>query len=127
LNSFAKMLIDKTIETLHTNARTALDAAKRSKENELRRLREIRDISTEQKMLEYREALEIAKSVNIEKPFAVIQDTTSPVVVAPGRTPLFLLHGSQALAIELKNIEARQRQRSGDTGIQFDSVIDGPI
>lgn len=123
LNSFVKTLIEKTTETLHTNARTALEAAKKSKENQLRQLREVHDISTEQQMLEYREALEIAKSVNIEKPFTVIQDSTSPVVVVPGRTPLFL-HGSQALAIELKNIEAR---KGNDLAIPEFNVIASSI
>lgn len=108
LNDFAKTLIDKTIETLHTNARIALAAAAKSKENELERLRETRDTRAKQLMLEYQEAMETAKSANIEKPFTVTQGaTSSAIVVAPGRMPLFL-HGTQALATELKNIEARK-------------------
>ena len=107
LNSFAKALIDKTLETMQANARTALLATKKNKENELRRLREIRDIRVDQQMLEYQEALETAKSANIEKPYTATTGTTSPIVLSTDRAPLFL-RGSEILAIELKNIEARK-------------------
>lgn len=107
LNGFAKMLIEKTGETLSANGRSMLIAARTSKENQLIQLREMRDVRIRQLLLEYHEAMETAKSVNIEKPFSVIQESPSPIVVAPGRTPLFL-YGSQALAAEIKNIEARK-------------------
>jgi LPS O-antigen subunit length determinant protein (WzzB/FepE family) len=107
LNGFVKMTIDKTIESLNANGRSTLAATKKSKENELERLREMRDIGAKQLILKYQEALDAAKSASIEKPVIVNSETTSPLVVASGQTPLFLF-GTQVLATELKNIEARK-------------------
>ncbi|MEH2561414.1 hypothetical protein [Bradyrhizobium sp. AZCC 2289] len=106
LNNFVKTVIDKTTESLYANGRSSLAAAKKSKENELERLREFRDIAAKQLMLTYREALDAAKSANIEKPVALNLWTVSPLAATNGQPPLFLF-GSQILTSELRNIEQR--------------------
>jgi LPS O-antigen subunit length determinant protein (WzzB/FepE family) len=98
LNGFVKRVIDKTSERLHADGRSSLEAGKATKERELARLREYRDISAKKTMFIYQQAFDTAKNADIETPIV------SSLGALSGQQPLFY-YGTKILASELKHID----------------------
>ncbi|WGS22845.1 MULTISPECIES: hypothetical protein [unclassified Bradyrhizobium] len=104
LDGYVNSTIAATKQTILTEGRSILVAAKTKSELELARLRQSRDLSANQQMLEYRNALDAAKDAGIEKPLTV--SSNSSVSVINGQMPLYL-NGTMVLDAELKSLSKR--------------------
>jgi LPS O-antigen subunit length determinant protein (WzzB/FepE family) len=106
LNSYVDDLILQTTSRLLANARSTLKSVKESKERELLKLRELRDLRAGQNVLEYQEALTTAKAANIQQPVVANLGSTAALVSANSPLPLYF-YGTGILTSELKKFQER--------------------
>lgn len=106
IKSYVDDLISQTNSRLVANARSTLESVKQSRERELLKLREFRDLRARQNVLEYEEALATAKAGNIQQPVVANLGSTAALVSANSPLPLYF-YGTGILTSELKKFQER--------------------
>jgi LPS O-antigen subunit length determinant protein (WzzB/FepE family) len=106
LNNYVEDLISQTNSRLVGNARNTLQSVRESRERELLKLREMRDLRARQSILEYEEALATARAAGIEQPAIANLGSAAAVVATNSPAPLYY-YGTVILAAELKKVRAR--------------------
>jgi LPS O-antigen subunit length determinant protein (WzzB/FepE family) len=106
LNNYVEDLISQTNSQLVGNAQSTLQSVKESRERDLLKLREMRDLRARQNVLEYEEALGTARAASIEQPAISNLGSTAAVVAANSPVPLYY-YGTVILTAELKKFHDR--------------------